>query len=164
MRWLFDYLAKFFKTLFSLPCFFPCVLFIHLWNNIILIFLSFNLSIQIIFFKKRNLFVWVCLFISRILKHYFFCELNEKTRNFWNTLHHSDHEYIICYIHRLEHGYRNNWSFSTVHIIHFFHFEITHNLEKKICFSMLSICLTISQLFRVVLLYLISCLQRIKEK
>ena len=41
--------------------------------------------------------------------------------------------------------------FSTEHIIHFFRFEITRNLVKKIHFSMLSISLTISQLFRVAL-------------
>ena len=37
------------------------------------------------------------------------------------------------------------------YIIHFFHFEITCNLVKKVRFLMLFICLTISQLFRVVI-------------
>ena len=50
--------------------------------------------------------------------------------------------------------------FSTECIIHFFHFEITCNLVKKIHFSMLSISLTISQLFRVTLTGSWACYRR----
>ena len=157
--WLF---AKIFGNLVfsSLPffmCFYMC--FVHTFK--LQIINSNNL-----FFKKRNHVVWVCLFISRILKHESFSELNEKTRSFRNTLHHSDHKYNIktsLLLMSVMAWLRNNWSFSTVRIIHFFGFEITCNLVNKIRFSMLSICLTVSQLFRVVL-YLFPCLQWIKEK
>ena len=159
--WLF---GKIFGNLVfsSLPffmCFYMC--FVHTFK--LQIINSNNLFFKK---KKRNHFFWVRLFISRILKHECFSELNEKT-NFRNTIHHSNHKYniktsllrmsIMAWL-------RNNWSFSTVCIIHFFGFEIACNLVKKTRFSMLSICLTVSQLFRVVLLYLFPRLQRIKEK
>ena len=44
-------------------------------------FLNFDLSIQIIFFLKKKSFC-LSLFISRILKHNFFSEQNEKKETF----------------------------------------------------------------------------------
>ena len=82
--WLF---GKILKILFSLPCLFSCLFFLHvfcsyidrLWSNII-IFLNFNLSIQIIFFLKKEIILFESVYFS-YFKTYFFSELNKKTRN-----------------------------------------------------------------------------------
>ena len=84
---------------FLFPAFFHvfCSYIDRLWNNIILIFLNFNISIQIIFFLKRNYFVWVCLFISSILKQLFFWTKRKNKK----LSKHSPPQKRLCYIFRL---------------------------------------------------------------
>ena len=69
MRWLFDYSAKFWKFCFLFTAFFHVFLHVfcsyinRLWNNVILIFLNFDLSTQIIFFFKKKKSFRLSLFI-----------------------------------------------------------------------------------------------------